>query len=119
MSGSFLLADSLTEGIAKASVEVPEFLKENVLRVAIDALDFAKEQAPWTDRTGAARDGLDTDVSEDGETIVWTLFHTVDYGIWLETIQNGRFSVIMPTLELYAPQVGVGLSETVEAVDYG
>lgn len=119
MSSEFTLTDTLTDGIAEASVEIPEMIHDRVLKVAIEALDFAKEQAPWEDRTGAAREGLDTDVSDDGDTIVWTMFHTVDYGIWLETIQNGRFSVIMPTLELYAPEIATGLSDTVEAQDYG
>lgn len=79
--------------------------EDTALDVAQEALEFAKEQASWADRSGDAREGLDVDVESSGDGIVLTLFHTVDYGQWLETIQNGRFAVIMPTLELYAPEL--------------
>lgn len=72
---------------------------------ASDVLNYAKQNAPWTDRTGAARAGLGVEVSHSFGEVVLSLYHTVDYGLWLEVIQNGRFATIMPTLEHYAPQV--------------
>lgn len=66
---------------------------------------YAQANAPWADRTGAARDGLVASVSNDLGEIVIELAHTVDYGIWLELIQNGRFAVIMPTLEALGPKI--------------
>jgi len=66
-------------------------------------LNTAQTYAPWADRTGDARAGLSTQVNEVDGQITLELFHTVDYGLWLETIQNGRFATIMPTLESYAP----------------
>lgn len=63
----------------------------------------AQEGAPWNDRTGMARYGLNVAVYSEGTNIYLDLYHTVDYGEWLETIQNGRFATIMPTLELYGP----------------
>lgn len=67
-----------------------------------DVLAHAQDTAPWDDRTGMARAGLGVEAyAEDGE-IYLELYHTVDYGQWLETIQNGRFAVIMPTLEYYS-----------------
>lgn len=114
MSGMFL-RNSLSAGIARVAVAVPQQLEHNVLETAIDALEFAKEQASWEDRTGDAREGLDVDVAWEGETIVWQMFHTVDYGLYLETRWNGRYAVIMPTLELFAPQVGRSL----DGGDYG
>lgn len=66
-------------------------------------LSFAKANAPWADRTGLARERLTTYTSNDDGTIILELYHGVDYGLWLETIQSGRFATIMPTLESYAP----------------
>lgn len=60
---------------------------------------YAKQNAPWTDITGAARDGLYADVYEDQDEIVLELGHSVAHGQWLETIQDGRFAIILPTLE--------------------
>lgn len=95
----------MSAAVAVAAVRAQEGWEDTVLEVAQEALDFAKQQAPWTDRTGNARSGLDVDVDGDRQEIVLTMFHTVDYGQWLETIQNGNLAVIMPTLELYGPEI--------------
>lgn len=69
--------------------------------------DEARRRAIWADRTGDARAGLNAQAQKDDNSgsIYLTLYHTVDYGIWLETIQNGRFSVIMDTLNAEGPRV--------------
>lgn len=111
MSGIFL-RNSMLAGIALAEVEVPEAIEEDVLNTAIDALAYAQSNAPWEDRTGDARAGLDVDVRREGNVIVWEMFHSVDYGLYLETRWNGKYAIIMPTLEMFAHQVGRGLNET-------
>lgn len=72
---------------------------------AADILHYAQDNAPWEDQTGAARQGLGVEVTKSFGEVVLSLYHTVDYGLWLEVIQNGRFATIMPTLEHYAPIV--------------
>jgi hypothetical protein len=67
--------------------------------------DRARSNAIWEDRTGDARAGLTAEASESQGIIYLELAHTVDYGQWLEVIQNGRFAVIMRTLEEEAPPV--------------
>lgn len=65
-------------------------------------LGHAKVNAPWTDRTGNARNGLSVEVG-------WVplvshsirLFHRVTYGIFLETRWGGRYAIILPTIRLY------------------
>lgn len=64
-----------------------------------------KQNAPWVDRTGAARSGLKAEASEDGGIITMALSHSVDYGYWLEVIQNGRFAIVGPTLEQEARRI--------------
>ncbi len=109
-SGIFFSRQTLIKGIERAEMREPHIIEEEVLKTAIEALDYAKANAPWADRTGDARAGLDTHVEWDGETIVWQLYHTVSYGLWLETIQSGALAIIMPTLEQFAPRVGAHLS---------
>lgn len=72
---------------------------------AMELEQYAKYTAPWTDQTGNARDGLTADVFQEGGEIVIDLRHSVDYGIWLELIQDGAFAVIMPTLEALGPDI--------------
>lgn len=66
---------------------------------------YMKLNAPWTDRTSNARNGLAARPYEDKDEIGIVLFHQVDYGIWLETRFGGRYAIIDPTIEVMGPQV--------------
>lgn len=60
----------------------------------------AKAEAKWTDRTGNARQGLTGFVEDVSETLVELyLAHRVEYGIYLELRNSGRYAIILPTLE--------------------
>lgn len=85
-----------------------------VRRAAVATLDryagviesAARTNAPWTDRTSNARNGLFTHVSQSGEMVYsLDLAHRVPYGIWLEVRWSGRYAIIMPTLQEYGPRV--------------
>lgn len=65
----------------------------------------ARANAIWEDQTGAARAGLRAEARNDGGIITMTLQHGVDYGFWLEVIQNGRFGIIQRTLEEHAQSI--------------
>ena len=93
--------------------------EEAFLNHALEILNYAKQNAPWADRTGAARAGLDVNVGRDGNEVYLELFHTVDYGLWLETIQGGEFATIMPTLEKFADEVFSAAGAIVEASEGG
>jgi hypothetical protein len=66
---------------------------------------YAQTNAPWHDRTGMARDGLNASVFEEDGNIVLELAHGVEYGYWLEVIQDGQYAIIMPTLEALGPEI--------------
>ena len=60
----------------------------------------AKQGAPWTDRTGNARQGLQGFVEDVSESVVLlVLQHGVDYGVFLELKNQARYAIILPTLE--------------------
>lgn len=73
----------------------------------------AKSNAPWEDRTGDARAGLRASVENQDGLVVLSLSHSVSYGRWLETIQNGRFAILIPTLEEYHRQVAAEVARRV------
>lgn len=66
---------------------------------------YAKSHAPWTDRTGDARERLHATVEETGPIGTIVLAHGVDYGLWLEIANGGRFSIIPETIDVFAPRV--------------
>lgn len=72
---------------------------------AQDVQDYAQANAPWDDRTGAARDGLTADSHREGFDVEIDLYHTEDYGIWLEVRWNGKFAIIEPTIQHFGPEI--------------
>jgi len=70
------------------------------------AIAEMRHNAPWTDRTGNARNGLDAAVEHvpfRRHTII--LFHRVKYGIWLEVRAGGKNAILMPTALKVGPQL--------------
>lgn len=73
---------------------------------------YMKHNAPWTDRTTNARNGLFATAQKSGTRIATSNFaivlgHTVDYGVYLEegTENMKARPIIMPTIKVYAPKV--------------
>lgn len=69
----------------------------------------AKVNAPWTDRTGAARNRLRSYTEHRPRAIRIVLAHGVSYGIWLELANEKRFAIIQPTIDLKSGEVFAGL----------
>ena len=58
--------------------------------------NFMRTTAPWTDQTTNARNGLFSSASQENDSHSLLLSHGVGYGIYLETMQAGRYGVIVP-----------------------
>lgn len=59
---------------------------------------YAQKNAPWTDRSGSARQRLNSYVSATATGYRITLAHGVDYGIWLELAHEKRYAIIPQTI---------------------
>lgn len=66
---------------------------------------MAKANAPWTDRTGNARQGIAAQTYERDSAQGIVLYGQVPYQIWLEVRFSGRYSTILPTIEAKGPDV--------------
>jgi hypothetical protein len=64
---------------------------------------YMKNNATWTDRSGDARNGLKAQTEVTTNSVVIYLFHTVPYGPWLELRWSGKYQIINPTIEVFAP----------------
>lgn len=60
-----------------------------------------KEYAPWTDRTGNARNGLHAGVEIGDTEYHLYLSHGVDYGVFLELAHGGNYAIVRPTADVY------------------
>ena len=59
----------------------------------------AKAGAPWQDRTGNARQSLFSVSEIDGRRVILYLSHGMEYGVFLELRNQGRYAIVLPTLE--------------------
>lgn len=76
--------------------------------------DYARANAPWTDQTGNARQGLFAKYSGKGDSFMKgvhqiDLYHTMPYGIWLEVRFAGRNAIIAPTVQAEGHRIMSGL----------
>jgi hypothetical protein len=75
-------------------------------RYAPEIEAWMKANAVWEDKTGNARQTLNADaenVTLDMVQII--LAHGVDYGIYLELANAGRFAIIGPALDHFGPLI--------------
>ena len=95
------LINGLTDLETKSDIAVGMLCETAAKNLETDA----KAQAPWTDRTGAARQRLQgyTYRKTNGWRIV--LSHGVDYGIWLELAHEKRFAIVGPLINLSGPYI--------------
>lgn len=77
--------------------------------LAGEAEGYMKVNAPWNNITRNARNSLTGQVtvanSPTKTRIALTLSHGVDYGVWLELKNAGKFAIVRPTALLYRQRV--------------
>ena len=71
--------------------------------VAPQAESFMRSEATWTDRTGAARNGLRSQVVTGPDKVAIVLYHSVPYGVWLELRWDGKYAIIERTMAAAGP----------------
>lgn len=59
--------------------------------------NYMRSNAPWTDRTTNARNGLYSKADQEATQHSLLISHGVPYGIFLEVSNSGRDGIIVPT----------------------
>jgi hypothetical protein len=72
---------------------------------------YAKANAPWTDRTGTARQTLFTATEIAKDMVTLYLSHGMEYGKFLELCNSGRYAIVMPTLEAHYGPIKAALDD--------
>jgi hypothetical protein len=103
--GIVITYDSLTPGLRTAPGRIMRGVNAAVARQAPIAEGWAKNNAPWTDRTGNARSSLRAEPELGPNVKAIDIAHGVPYGIWLEIANAGSYEIIVPTIENQGPQL--------------
>lgn len=72
---------------------------------ATRAVAYARQNAPWVDRTTNARNGLFARAERDRPVYRIIVGHSVPYGVWLEVRWNGKYQILRPTVDHQGPEV--------------
>lgn len=107
-----------TRGIASVAAvprEVADAMNSAMRETAEEMEAWAKQNHPWTNRTGKAEGGLTGyhgayggALTEPGEVTHYAAVKhgdDVDYGIWLEVKYGGKWGVIQRTIEAFSAVV--------------
>lgn len=83
---------------------------KNVVFTLLDSkfeemVNYAKENAVWVDRTGNARRSIAKEDFSNGDVAKFYLVIGVDYGIWLEIANAGKYAILEPTADVFEPQI--------------
>lgn len=101
-----LSENTLLSGIRSLPGAVNRAAAFVMLKNEAPAENYMKTHAPWTDRTTNARNGLAARYTGSEKGVhEMVLFHQVDYGIWLEVKDDGKYAIILPTIQEMGPRV--------------
>ena len=112
MSNSHLDTEDVEKGLSNIENRMNAAIKIYCDTAAKTMETYAKQNRPWTDRTGAARQrlvGSHETLNEHTERI--TIAHGVDYGLWLELAKEKKYAILEPTIRLEGPKVIQGLKD--------
>lgn len=69
---------------------------------------YMKANAPWKDRSGNARQALWAELERIVRVMIAINFgqgHGIEYGVYLEFKNAGRYAIVNPTLDYFTPKI--------------
>lgn len=87
-------SDKLITNVRNAGPRINRAITAAVEYQATRSENYMRKNAPWTDRTANARNGLRAIPSHTEKQHVITLSHSMPYGIWLEVRWSGKYGII-------------------------
>ena len=99
-------------GIDEVIKNLKNFVPRLKAALALDAENiaanmeaWAKNNAPWTDKTGDARDFIKQTVKwTNADILMVSLSHNVNYGIYLELCNEGKYAILEKAMAEFGPK---------------
>ena len=101
----------LKKNLDKMSVKLGAVVLMYAATKASELQAKMKTNRPWTDRTGRAKQSLNSSWKWVGDVARVELSHGVYYGIYLELCNEKRYAIIKPTIDIISPQAIRGLNK--------
>ena len=104
-------ANNLIKGLAEREIKTRAALGLYADTVAKKMETHAKSNKPWVDRTGRAKQSLNSSWKWVGDVARVELSHGVYHGIYLELCNEKKYAIIKPTIDMISPQAIRGLNK--------
>ncbi|MGL4253153.1 MAG: hypothetical protein ACRCR2_03720 [Fusobacteriaceae bacterium] len=72
---------------------------------------YAKENYPWTNRSFMASKTLHGSHEWLGKTLRVKIEHGMEYGVYLEYCNGGKYAILWPTIESQSSKAMLGLNQ--------
>jgi hypothetical protein len=93
--------DIVFKNLEKAAIKTIANAVKATEYTAAEMEIYAHQTAPWTDRTGLARKRLYAQMDNTFPDLSIVIGHRMEYGIYLELSNLGKYRVIVPTVNKY------------------
>jgi len=87
-------------------------------RQAQEATGWMRTNARWTDRTGAARSGLQGIPIHARTYEEILLTYSVNYGIWLEIAHDRKYAILAPAMRVMGDELMRNLSHILDRMNH-
>ncbi|CAM3004691.1 hypothetical protein HAHI6034_10885 [Hathewaya histolytica] len=112
-----------TKGIEEAIGNLKRFTSKLRAALFLDAQNiaanmerWAKANAKWIDRTSDARQFLKATVQwKNSNELMIAMSHHVDYGVYLELCNEGRYAILEQAIQEFAPEFKKGWKQIVQS----
>lgn len=101
------LLHNLENAETKSQIAIKMYAQEGAKKFE----NYAKNNRPWIDRTGHARQRLTGWVEVLANKVRINIGHGVDYGVYLELCNNRKYEILQPTVNACSSEVLNGYAE--------
>ncbi|NHL37861.1 hypothetical protein FDE95_14885 [Clostridium botulinum] len=109
--------DEVMEKLKEFTPKLKAALALDAQNIAMNMEKWAKENVVWTDRTAHARLFLTATVRwTNTNTLMVALSHQVDYGVYLELCNEGKYAILERAIQEFAPKFIDGWKKIVDSV---
>lgn len=104
----------LKEGLERLFNKSDSKIKKYLSTTERKLENYAKQNAPWTDRSGRARLGLHSYTEKKPFGYRLIIAHGVDYGIWLELAHEKKYAILNETIQQNTNDIMKGFTKLIE-----
>lgn len=103
-------ASGLMKGLAEKEIKTRAALGLYGDTVSKNMEAHAKSNYKWTPRSGQAHQRLNGSWKWIGNVVRTEISHGVDYGVYLEYCNEGKYAILWPTVQSCSPKAIRGLN---------